>query len=162
MRRKDREVTDPAEIREIVASATECHLAFSDNGAPYGVTLNYGFEEKDGAFILYFHGAKEGRKADLIRRNPDAYFFMESGCRFHEGKYPDGGTYMTMYYSSAAGAGKIESVENIEEKKHGIAVLTGRFSKTPAGVFPEAVIRNTAVWKMTVPHMTAKRNRPNA
>lgn len=160
MRRKDREITDPAIIREIVASATECHLALLDNGVPYGVTLNYGFEERGGVFTIWFHGAYEGRKADAVRRNPEAYFFQESGCKFHEGRYPNGGTYMTMYYSSAAGAGKIEFVEDPEEKRHGLAVLTARFSKTPVSVFPDAVIRATAIWKMVIPHMTAKRNAP--
>ncbi len=160
MRRKDREITDPAIIREIVASATECHLALLDNGVPYGVTLNYGFEERDGVFTIWFHGAYEGRKADAVRRNPEAYFFQESGCKFYEGRYPNGGTYMTMYYSSAAGAGKIEFVEDPEEKRHGLAVLTARFSKTPVSVFPDAVIRATAIWKMVIPHMTAKRNAP--
>ena len=160
MRRKDREITDPAIIREIVASATECHLALLDNGVPYGVTLNYGFEERDGVFTIWFHGAYEGRKADAVRRNPEAYFFQESGCKFHEGRYTNGGTYMTMYYSSAAGAGKIEFVEDPEEKRHGLAVLTARFSKTPVSVFPDAVIRATAIWKMVIPHMTAKRNAP--
>lgn len=160
MRRKDREITDPAIIREIVASATECHLALLDNGVPYGVTLNYGFEERDGVFTIWFHGAYEGRKADAVRRNPEAYFFQESGCKFHEGRYPNGGTYMTMYYSSAAGTGKIEFVEDPEEKRHGLAVLTARFSKTPVSVFPDAVLRATAIWKMVIPHMTAKRNAP--
>ena len=160
MRRKDREITDPAIIREIVASATECHLALLDNGVPYGVTLNYGFEERDSVFTIWFHGAYEGRKADAVRRNPEAYFFQESGCKFHEGRYPNGGTYMTMHYSSAAGAGKIEFVEDPEEKRHGLAVLTARFSKTPVSVFPDAVLRATAIWKMVIPHMTAKRNAP--
>ena len=55
MRRKDREITSLPEIREIVNSATECHLALNDDGTPYGITLNYGFEEENGIFTLYFH-----------------------------------------------------------------------------------------------------------
>lgn len=160
MRRKDREITSLPEIREIVNSATECHLALNDNGMPYGITLNYGFEEENGIFTLYFHGASEGRKAEIIRRNPDAYFFMESGCRFHEAKTPDGQVYMTMFYSSAAGAGSICEIADPEEKRHALACLTSRFSPTPVSVFPEAVIRKTAIWKMTIPHMTAKQNAP--
>ena len=160
MRRKDREITSLPEIREIVNSATECHLALNDNGTPYGITLNYGFEEENGIFTLYFHGAGEGRKAEIIRRNPDAYFFMESGCRFHEAKTPDGQVYMTMFYSSAEGAGSICEIADPEEKRHALACLTSRFSPTPVSVFPEAVIRKTAIWKMTIPHMTAKQNAP--
>ena len=85
---------------------------------------------------------------------------MESGCRFHEAKTPDGQVYMTMFYSSAAGAGSICEIADPEEKRHALACLTSRFSPTPVSVFPEAVIRKTAIWKMTIPHMTAKQNAP--
>ena len=85
---------------------------------------------------------------------------MESGCRFHEAKTPDGQVYMTMFYSSAAGAGRIYEIADPEEKRHALACLTSRFSPTPVSVFPEAVIRKTTIWKMTIPHMTAKQNAP--
>lgn len=68
MRRKDREVTDNCEINKIINSCQIIRLAFADGVAPYIVPLNFGFEEKDGKRTFYFHGAKEGRKLDLIKK----------------------------------------------------------------------------------------------
>ena len=68
MRRKDREVTDNYEINKIINSCQIIRLAFADGVAPYIVPLNFGFEEKDVKRTFYFHGAKEGRKLDLIKK----------------------------------------------------------------------------------------------
>lgn len=37
-----------------------------DDGYPYGVPINYVYDEKENA--LYFHGAKEGHKIDAIKK----------------------------------------------------------------------------------------------
>jgi nitroimidazol reductase NimA-like FMN-containing flavoprotein (pyridoxamine 5'-phosphate oxidase superfamily) len=36
---------------------------------PYIVPLSFGFEESDGVVCIYFHGAKEGFKQELIAKN---------------------------------------------------------------------------------------------
>ncbi|RAZ95235.1 pyridoxamine 5'-phosphate oxidase family protein, partial [Klebsiella oxytoca] len=61
MRRTDREVTDPVKIREIITSCDCCRLGFCDGERAYVVPLDFGFEERDGRYTFYFHGAKEGR-----------------------------------------------------------------------------------------------------
>lgn len=72
MRRQDREVTDSARIREIISSCSVCRLGFCDGDEVYIVPLNFGYEEVDGKYVFYFHGAKAGRKAELIRRYASA------------------------------------------------------------------------------------------
>lgn len=67
MRRKDRELTDPAEIRAILEEANVCHLAISDNNVPYLVTMNFGLKN-DKNIILYFLSAHEGKKIDILKR----------------------------------------------------------------------------------------------
>ena len=59
MRRKDREITDLSEIREILEEGKVLRLALSIYDRPYIVPLFYGFEEKDGNFVFYMHSAKE-------------------------------------------------------------------------------------------------------
>ena len=53
---------DGAAIEEVIARAPVCRLALSDNGEPYVVPMNFGYS--DG--VLYFHGAPNGRKIDII------------------------------------------------------------------------------------------------
>lgn len=68
MRRKDRELTDPAEIRAILEKAETCHLAMADSGVPYLVTMNFGIVG-DRDPVLYFHSAGEGKKLEILKRN---------------------------------------------------------------------------------------------
>ncbi len=68
MRRKDRELTDPAAIRRILDESRVCRLGLVDDGVPYVVPLNFGYDWNGGAPVFYFHSAREGRKIDLLRR----------------------------------------------------------------------------------------------
>ena len=60
MRRKDREIKEFSTILEILNRLDYGHLALCDDGKPYGVTLNFGYEVKAGTLLLYFHAAPAG------------------------------------------------------------------------------------------------------
>ncbi|MHC4124090.1 MAG: pyridoxamine 5'-phosphate oxidase family protein [Planctomycetota bacterium] len=66
MRKKDKQINDPAEIEDTLI----CRLAFCDNNQPYIVPLCFG--HKDNA--LYFHCAAEGKKLDILRKNNNVCF----------------------------------------------------------------------------------------
>ena len=84
MRRKDREVTDPQRIEEIISACHCCRLGFCDGGKPYIVPLNFGFfRREDGGYTFYFHSAREGRKLDLIRQTGWAGFELDTGYQIH-------------------------------------------------------------------------------
>ncbi len=70
MRRSDREITDEKKIAEILDTAKILHLGMVDGGRPYVLPLHYGYEFADGALVFYMHGAKEGRKLEVLRTNP--------------------------------------------------------------------------------------------
>ena len=74
MRRKDKEITDIKEIEEIIKKADCCRIALVDNDEPYIVPVNFGYERN----TLYFHGALEGRKAEIIRKNNNICFELNS------------------------------------------------------------------------------------
>ena len=63
MRRSDRELKDMADIVAIAKRETVCTVAFHDESCPYLIPLNYGAEVEEGKLVLYFHGAKEGRRS---------------------------------------------------------------------------------------------------
>ena len=74
MRRKDREVTDPAIVEKILQESSVCHLAMARNNIPYVVPLNYGYIWEDDRLILLFHSAKAGEKLDILEENPRVFF----------------------------------------------------------------------------------------
>jgi len=70
MRRKDREITDPKEIEEILANNIICRIAFSDGKNPYIVAMNYGYQKNK----IFLHSAKEGKKIKIIKDNNQVCF----------------------------------------------------------------------------------------
>ena len=73
MRRKDREIKDPTEIRQILERAKILHLGLNDEGCPYVVPLHYGYRMDDGGLTLFCHCADEGHKLELIRKDGRAF-----------------------------------------------------------------------------------------
>lgn len=69
MRRKNREITDFDEMMKIIAKCDTCRVAMFDETFPYIVPFNFGTDLEDDQLYLYFHGAKIGKKIDLMRKN---------------------------------------------------------------------------------------------
>lgn len=157
MRRKDREIKDFSKILEIFDRLEYGHLALCDGGKPYGVTLNFGHEVKNGTLLLYFHAAPEGRKLDCLRSNSAAYFFAETDTEFYEGE-KNGQKYWTMFYSSVAAEGTVEELHAPEEKMHALKLLMKHFIGEQPFSVSDAMLRYTAILKMTVSSVTGKQN----
>lgn len=151
MRRKDREVTDFETLLHIMEHCQVCRLAFNDGEYPYILPVNFGIEVRGTSVILYFHGAKEGKKYELMHANPRASFEMD--CETILCSEREKGN-CTMSYQSVIGKGEIRFLEG-EEKIHALDVLTAHYH--PEGfVYDPAVIPATTVYQLTVECMTGK------
>lgn len=120
MRRKDREITEKEDIIKILEACKICHLAMVDDGKPYVIPLNYGYSLNGGTLTLYFHSASAGRKIDILKRSGMAAFSL---CL--EGGIVTGDTACKYgcLFASAAGSGKVEFIENIEEKCRALSIF---------------------------------------
>jgi len=161
MRRQDREIKDPSVILDIINSLPTGHLAMNDAGKPYGVTMNYLSElDADRNAVLYFHGAKEGRKAEILARDPHVYFFAERDDGPKVIVRPNGMKSVTNLYVSVAGDGVMEPVEDAAEKCRVLLAMANAFSDEPVESVPDAVMERTAVWKLVLKSVTGKSNPP--
>lgn len=153
MRRAGREVTDFNEIIDIMRQCDVCRLALNDDPVPYILPLNFAVEVEGTQVFLYFHGAREGRKYELIARNPAVSFEMD--CK-HSLLYSPAEKYCTEQYASVIGSGVIDFVPD-EEKFQALQAINNHYH--PDG-FPvnERSIPATTVMKLTVHTMTAKSN----
>ena len=159
MRRKDRELTDMAEIFEIVKRETVCTVAFYDEPFPYLIPLNYGARVEEGKLVLYFHGAARGTKFELLKKNPRVSFSIfgrnkiklvrEYACK------------SSTSFESVCGSGKI--IGEPEKKREGLAVIMNHIG-APEGVsydeadFSEQETQAVTVWKITADTVTGKRH----
>lgn len=120
MRRKDREITDPGRLKEILENSMVCRLAVQDQEGLYIVPMNFGYEwDKDG-LKFYFHSAKEGRKLNAILENPQVCFEMDFQHRLIESDRVCGYSFS---YQSMIGNGIATVVKDLEEKKKGLFLL---------------------------------------
>ena len=116
MRRKDREVTDNNEITNIIRSCSCCRLGFYDKDQDeiYIVPLSFGYEETNNKRIFYFHGAKVGRKVELLKASPKVGFEVDTD---HELVRGASACNHSIKYKSIIGTGVAEIIENDDEKR---------------------------------------------
>lgn len=153
MTRREREVTDINEILSILDKCKVLHLGMVDGDEPYVVPMNYGYEYENGALTLYLHGAKKGRKIDIIQKNPKVFFEMDCDITPFEG---DIACRYGITYASIMGKGIAEITEDVEEKKKALSVLM----KTQTGKdfeFEDKMVAFVNVIKITASSFTAKR-----
>lgn len=153
MRRKDREITDLTQIKEIMEACSCCHLGLSDEKYPYIVPLNFGFKEENGRFTLYFHGAKEGRKIELIRKHPDACFEMETGYAL---KKDELACNHSAAFQSIIGEGTVTLLGAPEEKKEGLRQIMLHNTGKADWDFPDKMLETTCVIKFEVAELACK------
>jgi len=152
MTRREREITDPARILEILNTAKIVHIGLVDGDEPYVVPMNYGFTLEDGTLTLYLHGATRGRKLDLMRTNPKVFFSVECDVQSFDG---DVACRYGTSYSSVMGRGTAEILEDVEAKKAGLSL----FMKSQTGkdfTFDDRMVSIVSVIKIHVTDYTAK------
>ena len=152
MRRSDREVKTLEEMIAIIEKCDVCRLALNDADYPYILPLNFGMDvTDDGRVELYFHGASEGTKLDLIAKDNRASFEMD--CEHKLVSELERGS-CTMEYQSVIGQGHIEMISE-EGKLEALRILMKHYHMEDFP-FNQAVMPRTTVFKLVVEKMTGK------
>ena len=150
MRRKDREITDRAEIDAIIHTGRIMHLALADNNVPFVVPVCYAY---DGA-ALFFHSAKAGTKIEILKRNPVVCFEItgdhgviesESACGFE------------ISHRTVIGFGRAVFIEDETEKTDALNRIVARFTDKVFAYQPESLAR-TAVVRIDITSVNGKKN----
>lgn len=151
MRRSDREVKEFEDIVAIMEKCDVCRIALNDNGYPYILPLNFGMYIKEGKIELYFHGAMEGTKYDLIEKDSRASFEMD--CEHKLVTELERGN-CTMEYESVIGQGHIEMLHD-DEKYDALCILMKHYHQEDFP-FNKSVMPRTKVFKLVVEKVTGK------
>lgn len=116
MIRKDREVTDRNEMLEILNACDTLRVAVSGETEPYVFPVSFGWVDTENGLRLYFHGAKLGRKIELIGKDPRVAFEADLFLGYEI--KPNGG--VTTRYRSVMGRGICRTVEDTEKRFPGL------------------------------------------
>ncbi len=152
MRRNDREVKDFNEIIKIMEKCDICRVALFDEEYPYVLPLNFGMQVVEDKITLYFHGALEGKKYDLMRKNNKVGFEMDCSYQF---VVKENHSY-TAAYESVMGNGILEFVAE-EDKYEALCILMQHYMKEGYEINRD-VIPKTMLFKLTVNTVTGKAN----
>ena len=153
MRRKDREVRDPAHIREILDKCTVCHIGLQDGDGVYIVPLNFGLVENNGQYRFYFHGDKQGRKMDLIGDGVKAGFQLETGTELVPGQEAKDCTYK---FQSIIGTGHIAPVLDKTEKIQALDALMKQYRGEGDWTYPDRLIDLVGILRLDVEELSCK------
>ena len=155
MRRKDREVLDEVKIDKFIRDCDCCRIGFYDkeNDEVYIVPLNFGYSNIDNKRVFYFHGAKEGRKIDLISKTNKVTFEMDSN---HELIVGEMAWNYSERYQCVMGTGLISFVEDKEEKAMALNEIMFQNMGKKDWDFPEPMLNGVAVFKIEIISLSAK------
>ncbi len=156
MRRAEREVTNFTSILHIIDSCQICRIGMEDEKGIYIVPVNFGFEIKGEAVILYFHSASEGRKYQILINKPKVCIEMDNPIRVL-----NGGSIACRYgmaYESVIGTGIAEKVDNKDEKKRALDILMKRVAGKEDYEYDLSYMEKVSVFKIVLSDISAKRN----
>ncbi|MBR4080094.1 MAG: pyridoxamine 5'-phosphate oxidase family protein [Christensenellaceae bacterium] len=156
MRRKDREIRDFNVIKQIIADCDTIHIGLADGDYPYILPMSFGHEVVNECIYFYLHGAKVGRKIDLMKKNGVCSFEMD--CSHSAAMDPDRKE-ATMHYRSIMGKAEIEFLEG-ENKIHALNLIMDHYNVSRGKEYETAHIPHTAVIRLKVTEYSAKQN-PN-
>jgi nitroimidazol reductase NimA-like FMN-containing flavoprotein (pyridoxamine 5'-phosphate oxidase superfamily) len=150
MRKKDREITDPALLETIMRKAQVCRLGLSLNDVPYVVPVNFGHKGDR----IYFHSSLKGMKIDILKQNNRVCFEMECDVELVPGETACDWT--TKFYS-IIGFGKAHIVADYSEKLEGLAIIMEHYTGTAMHQFPEEKVNKAAIVRIDIESMTGKK-----
>lgn len=152
MNQRELEITDRNALAEILRQGKYVTIAMCRQDEPYIVTLSYGYDENRGA--LYFHCALKGLKLDFINHNPNvcATVIEDKGYKMGE---------CDQAYHSVVFWGKMNIVEDLQEKRYAVDVLLNHLEDDPARVRERSlksdkVYTEVGILRLDILEMTGK------
>ena len=152
MTKRERQVTDPKKIIDIMDAGKVLHLGLAVNDEPYVVPMNYGYTMENGKLVLYLHSAVRGKKLDMIRANPKVFFEIDCDRVPFESELP---CQYGLSYSSVMGKGIAHIVDDVEEKKKAMSILM-KTQTNKDFTFEDRLVSVVAVIRIDVEAYTAK------
>lgn len=153
MRRKDREVTDSAKIDAVISACECCRLGLNDDGETYIVPLSFGYENKGGERIFYFHSASDGRKISVLQKDKRVSFELDCAYKVQEASFACG---YSAKYSSVMGTGRVDFLENHDEKVYALKRIMEHYTGKDVWEFPRESVEKTCVFRLVADEISCK------
>jgi uncharacterized protein len=151
VRRKEREITDPDEMRQVLKTTKYVTIALCMDNEPYLVSLSHGYDQAKNC--LYFHCAPEGRKLVYAKANSKVW-----GQAVHDFGVTEECDYA---YTSVQFSGKLVLLEDLAEKQHALETLVRQVSLKPEeklSKIKQEKLAKTTIGRIDITYMSGKKH----
>jgi nitroimidazol reductase NimA-like FMN-containing flavoprotein (pyridoxamine 5'-phosphate oxidase superfamily) len=150
MRRKEKEITEQAAIESIIQNSLVCRVGMVDRDRPYVVPVCFGYRDR----AIYMHGSLKGKKIDVLKKNPNVCFELDINAEVVRAENAcDWG----MKFQSIIGFGKAVFMNDPDKKREALDLIMRHYSGH-SSLFPDSVLKATAVIKIEINRMTGKQS----
>ena len=155
LRRAEKELRDPAELRKVLAGQRYLSIAMCRGNEPYLVSFNYAYDEA--RHCLYFHCASEGKKIDFLKENPLVWGQVIEDLGYLQNQCDH--AYRTVHFS-----GRVELLGVLEDKKRALSFMIDRLENHPdemkRRLIADGKLEKVTVGRIIIEAMTGKVNLP--
>ena len=142
---KNRPLTNPSEITDIIKKCLFCHVAMVDQkGLPYVLPFNFGYDEG----VIYLHSSQHGKKIDILKNNNNVsvVFSADHLLRFQS---EDVACSYSMKYRSVLASGKAEFIEDPDQKMIALNFIMKQYTQKEFHFNPPS-IKEVCCWKVKI------------
>ena len=151
MRKTNQEINDKSILEGILLSSKICRLGMIDNGLPYVLPFNFGYHEN----CIFIHSAPEGKKIDILKKNPLVCFEVEDHAEIIVDEVA---CKWSTLYRSVVGYGTVEIVTGFEEKKRGLEIIMKQHEFKGKMEFEPKEVQFVVILKLQIESMTGKQS----
>lgn len=151
MRRHDKEIRDPAIIKEILTNSRILRLGMVYNNEAYIIPVNYAYT--DG--MIYIHSAPQGRKMEILRSNNLVSFEIEYSEEIISDDKP---CEWSAKYRSIMGKGTITIENDPVRKKAGLDLIMRRYGASGELIYDESSVSRMVLLILQITSLTGKQS----
>ncbi len=155
IRRKEKAITDEAEIKSILLEAKYMTIAISYDNSPYLVTLSHGYDPIEN--VLFFHCSPVGKKMDYFKGTGEIW-----GTAFIDKGYVKGEC--NHHYASVHFQGEVQFIKDVREKRKALTIMIDQLEEDPElrekvkrKQLLETAIKRVTIGKIIIQAMSGKK-----
>lgn len=151
MRKVNQEITDKLTIEDVLSQSKICRIGMMDNGSPYLLPFNYGYENNQ----IYIHCTPIGKKIDLLRINPKVCFEIEQKADIVKN---DEACKWATTYRSIVGYGNVEILTDFVQKQRGLKIIMAHNGAEDSMYFETKQVESVVILRLKIDSLTGKQS----
>ena len=149
---KSRMLTVGSAIDEVILACEVCNVGMiDDENMPYTLPFNFGYEDQ----TVYLHSAPVGRKIEVLEANPNVCISFSTAHEMYKQSEEMACSY-GMRYKSALVKGKVEFVEDYDEKVRILNIIMRQYTKRDDFKYSAPSVKNVKVMKVKATSIEGK------